>query len=244
MHLAPLQFVESVLSASRPGGPISILEVGSYDVNGSIREVVRRSPMNAGIKEYVGVDLMQGPGVDMIVSGHEVAIEDSHFDLVMSLECFEHNPYWQDTLRNMLRMLKPGGWCIVTCASLGRPEHGTSRMDAASSPGTSEKGWSYYQNVSLQDFRNAVPFAETFDHCTLEYGAAWNDLYFVGRKRGNGANIGETGDFRAIWDAAARGNETPSLKRRATYLMEAVLGSRLFQSFYVTIWRAVKPMRR
>jgi hypothetical protein len=117
-------------------------------------------------------------------------------------------------------------------------------MDAASSPGTNDKGWNYYKNVSLKDFRAAVPLAEIFDYYSLQYGAAWNDLYFVGRKRGNEANIGEAVDIRAVWDSAARNSETPSLKRRATYLMEYALGSQLFQSFYVMVWRTIKPLRR
>lgn len=222
---------------------ISVLEVGSYDVNGSIRAAVRQSPMGNHLGEYIGIDLTKGPGVDIVASGDELAIEDSRFDLVLSLECFEHNPRWRGTLVNMIRMLKPGGWCIVTCASLGRPEHGTSRMDITSSPGTAAQGWDYYKNVSLADFRAVLPFDETFDCFTLSFGAAWNDLYFVGRKRGNPAHLCAGGDLASAWGSASRSLERPSLKRRMAYLMEYVLGSRAFQSFYVTIWRSFKPSR-
>jgi len=244
MHHTALQFVKSSLAAAAPKGPILILEVGSYDVNGSIREVVHQSPLGSALVEYVGVDLVEGPGVDIVASGHQFAGPDNHFDIVMSLECFEHNPYWRETLNNMIRMLKPGGWCIVTCASFGRPEHGTSRMESTSSPGTTERGWNYYRNISMREFSTAIPLAEVFDSHVLGFGAAWNDLYFVARKRGNAANIDSAIDIQASWESAAHASEPPGIKRRVTYALERALGSGMFQWLYVTVWRAFKPIRK
>lgn len=221
-----------------------MLEVGSYDVNGSIRAVVRESPIGQQLNEYVGIDLVEGPGVDVVASGHEFTYPDNHFDLVMSLECFEHNPYWRETLTNMVRMLKPGGWCIVTCASLGRPEHGTARMEAASSPGTTDKGWNYYRNVSLPEFRTACRMPESLELQTLRYGPVWNDLFFVARKQGNAANLETSIELGEKWEAATHTTERASLKRRATYVLERVLGSRAFQWIYVALWRSVKPAPR
>lgn len=97
-----------------------VLEVGSYDVNGSIRSMFPES-------EFVGVDIVAGPGVDMVSYGHELDFPDGHFDITVSGECFEHDPHWRMTFLNMARMTRPGGLVAFTCASLGRPEHGTTR---------------------------------------------------------------------------------------------------------------------
>ena len=52
-----------------------ILEIGSYDVNGNIREMFK------GAAEYVGVDLVSGPNVDVIGYGHEFAAPQATFDV-------------------------------------------------------------------------------------------------------------------------------------------------------------------
>jgi SAM-dependent methyltransferase len=241
MHQAPLNFVKRILATSVPRGPLRLLEIGSYDVNGSIRDVVKQSEVGPWLRQYVGADLTAGPGVDVVISGNEISYESSSFDIVMSLECFEHNPFWKETLTNMIRMLKPGGLCIVTCASLGRPEHGTPRMEASSSPGTRDVGWNYYHNISLSEFRAQLSNSNAFTSVVLAYGAAWNDLYFVGLKGGTDSNLGVAADFERSWRAASVCAEQPSQKRRLTHLLERVLGGQIFQAFYVLVWRALKP---
>ena len=96
------------------------LEVGSYDVNGSVCDLFIGG-------EYIGVDLAVGPGVDVICEGNKLSYQAEAFDISMSCECFEHNPEWLATLRNMIRMTKGGGIVFFTCASKGRTEHGTAR---------------------------------------------------------------------------------------------------------------------
>ena len=99
-----------------------VLEVGSLDINGSVRDLFRDC-------DYTGVDLQPGPGVDLACPGHLLAFPSGHFDTTISAECFEHNPFWRETLANMLRMTRPGGLVLVSCATTGRKEHGTSRTN-------------------------------------------------------------------------------------------------------------------
>src|SRR5687767_6017676 len=106
----------------------TVLEIGSYDVNGTVREIF------SAAKSYVGVDLVEGPGVDVVGYGHEVDQPDGMFDLAISGECFEHDPHWAETFANMARMTRPGGLVAFTCGSRGRPEHGTQRTRADDSP--------------------------------------------------------------------------------------------------------------
>lgn len=158
-------------SADIPG---RVLEIGSYDVNGSIRACMPA-------KDYVGVDLVSGPGVDVVRSGHELDFPDGSFDCVVSCECFEHNPYWKETFLNMHRMVSGDGVVIVTCASRGRLEHGTERT-SDKSPGTKSVGWKYYKNLTENDFLQAFDLPLMFDRYGFFYIPVSQDLYFYGFK--------------------------------------------------------------
>jgi SAM-dependent methyltransferase len=150
-----------------------VLEIGSYDVNGSVRRIFGE----AG--DYVGIDLHEGPGVDRVGFGHEVADPDGSFDVAISGECFEHDPHWAETLANMARLVRPGGLVAFSCASRGRPEHGTSRTDRTLSPGTQSVGLDYYRNLTEADV-SALPLSDWFDDHAFWYVDTNFDLYFVG----------------------------------------------------------------
>lgn len=70
----------------------------------------------------------------------------------------------------------------MTCATTGRPEHGTARTDPASSPLTVEAGWNYYKNLREGDFSTAVDISPVM--CAHQFWTNWNhyDLLFVGIK--------------------------------------------------------------
>ena len=97
-----------------------VLEVGSLDINGSVRELFKNC-------RYVGVDLQLGPGVDLACQGQLVEFPTGHFDTVISAECMEHNPFWRETIANMLRMTRAGGLVLLSCATTGRLEHEIGR---------------------------------------------------------------------------------------------------------------------
>ena len=96
-----------------------VLDVGSYDVNGSYRGIFPEQKY-----AYMGLDMCAGPNVDVvpedIYSWKE--IEDNQFDLVISGQAFEHIEYPWLTIREIERVLKPSGFCIVTAPN-GAPEH-------------------------------------------------------------------------------------------------------------------------
>jgi SAM-dependent methyltransferase len=117
-----------------------VLEVGSLDINGSIR--------NAFVDcRHVGLDCRPGPGVDVVGLAHDYPGRDGEFDVVCALETFEHDPYAPQTVANMLRLLRPGGLFLMTCAGEGRPEHGTPRTGAEYGPLPA-----FYRNVGLPEF--------------------------------------------------------------------------------------------
>jgi SAM-dependent methyltransferase len=159
---------------------VKVLEVGSYDVTGSVRQFFE------GV-DYTGCDLIAGPGVDVVSSGHDLAHATNSYEITLSSECFEHNPYWLETFQNMWRMTKPGGLVVMTCASRGRAEHGTERTtDLVSvSPGTSAIGWNYYKNLNQSDFEKNIDLKSLFDKYFFYYMPTSSDLYFCGQKLGD-----------------------------------------------------------
>jgi len=153
---------------------VSVLEIGSADINGSVRNYFQSN-------RYVGVDLIPGPGVDLVAQGEDLRL-NREFDVAISTECFEHNPKFYETFENMVRHTRPGGLVMFTCATTGRPEHGTERADPGDSPGTVAKGWNYYKNVDSSDFA-AFPFADVFQDHRFLVNRISCDLYFIGVKK-------------------------------------------------------------
>jgi SAM-dependent methyltransferase len=177
-HPEQLAFFSAVARANGTliaGG--RILEIGSYDVNGTVRKVFD------GSADYVGLDLVEGPGVDRVGFGHEYDEPDGRFDVAISGECFEHDPYWRESFANMVRLTRPGGLVAFTCASRGRPEHGTARSDVSLSPGTQSVGLDYYRNLTEADFAE-LPLPEWFEEWRFWYLPTNFDLYFAGRRTG------------------------------------------------------------
>lgn len=96
------------------------LEVGSRNVNGSIRDVLSEST-----NEYVGVDLFAGPGVDIVCDVLELTSNFgySSFDVVVSTEMLEHCRNWQDALYQMTSVLCQDGLLLITTRSPGFELH-------------------------------------------------------------------------------------------------------------------------
>lgn len=176
-HVDQFEFVGLVkkhVPAAFAGG--QVLEIGSLDINGSVRSFFAAD-------RYIGVDVAAGPGVDEVCQGQLLGHPTGTFDVVISCECMEHNPYWVETLSNMFRMTKPGGLVIVSFATTGRAEHGTTRTAASDSPLSIGIGWEYYHNISPFTFRRAFNFEYWFDDFLIVPNWHNCDLYFVGVKK-------------------------------------------------------------
>ena len=154
-----------------------VLEVGSLNINGSVRGFFFNPQL------YIGCDVGKGPGVDVVCPGEDLTYDEGSFDTVISTEMMEHNPNWVKTLHNMHRMLRKNGLMVTTCAGPGRPEHGTTRSDVGSSPLTVAKGWDYYGNVSTEDIEEQLDLPEMFTEWHLEYNEHSCDTYFWGIKK-------------------------------------------------------------
>lgn len=169
-HQSQLDFVKSV--ADRFPDYFTgkkVLEIGSLDINGSIRQFFKDC-------EYIGVDLGEGKGVDIVAKGEELTYPDNSFDVVASCECFEHNEEWEATFRNMIRM--SNRIVFFTCATTGRHEHGTRRTSPSDAPFCGD----YYRNLTEQDFRDKFSLEE-FGEYQFINNPNPPDLYFWGIKK-------------------------------------------------------------
>jgi SAM-dependent methyltransferase len=63
---------------------------------------------------YRGIDLVDGPMVDDVGTAEELPYESGSFDLVMCTQVFEHVPEPEGTLREIHRVLAPGGVALVS----------------------------------------------------------------------------------------------------------------------------------
>lgn len=178
-HPAQLEFVALLSETLKPYFHRSkVLEVGSLDVVGSIRGLFADC-------DYTGLDVAPGKGVDVVCEGQKYDGADGSFDTVISCEAMEHNPHWAETFRNMVRVCRPGGVVIMTCATIGRPEHGTARSEPQSSPLTIGLGWNYYRNLARKDFERTMELSSAFSF--HRFWTNWNhfDLLFVGLRTPN-----------------------------------------------------------
>lgn len=149
----------------------NILDCGSLDINGNNRKFF------TNLQSYTGLDVGEGNNVDIISRTHEYKTKKK-YDVVMSGEMLEHDEYWRESIQAMITLTKSKGIIILTCATEGRPEHGTTRTSPQDAPYIGD----YYRNLTEQDLREVINFDEF-----VEYGFEVNnehcDLYFYGVKK-------------------------------------------------------------
>jgi SAM-dependent methyltransferase len=158
-----------------------VLDVGSGDINGNNRFLFENC-------EYHGNDVIQANNVTIVSKTKDLPFTDNTFDTIISTECFEHDPEYKDSFLKIYNMLKPDGLFCFTCASTGRPEHGTRRTSPCDSYGTIgnlNDMVDYYKNLTELDLNEVLKLNELFSVWDTYYNSATKDLYFVGIKKGN-----------------------------------------------------------
>lgn len=128
MHSDVLGWVDYVLTRTEAIFNGDVLEMGSRDWNGNPRHLLPGA-------RYIGVDLQDGPGVDLVADCADLSrfFLVGTFDVVLCLEVLEHSDKKVEILAEMFRLLRRGGIGILTAGAPGRPEH--------------DGGTDFYENV-------------------------------------------------------------------------------------------------
>jgi hypothetical protein len=130
---------------------LNVLEIGSLDINGSVRPIFINHA-----RTYLGVDIQDGPGVDLVV---DAAGMDTGpvFDVVVCAEVFEHAPEWREIIIRAHGNLVEGGIFIATMAGEGRAPH--SAIDE-----NPIRPWEHYENINRKELRKAL---KNFSKCKV-----------------------------------------------------------------------------
>lgn len=165
MHDAAYQWVAKIAQArsvQQDGRLRTAIELGAYNVNGSVRDLFPT------VEQWTGVDLRPGPSVDVVAPAEQYQPADP-VDLVVCTEVLEHTPNWRQIIQNAWLMLRPRGVLIVTAAGTGRTPHGCNGGAV---------GAEYYGNISTDDLWNAL-LGAGFDGVTYDTTSGAADVYAV-----------------------------------------------------------------
>lgn len=114
MHGSVEAYVEKWVNELELAGK-KVLDIGSYDVNGSNRRWFTG--------QYTGLDFRTGPNVDIVSNSWSIPVEDNFYDVIVSTEMLEHDEFPAATFAEIRRLIKPNGYVILTCRGPGYPEH-------------------------------------------------------------------------------------------------------------------------
>ena len=166
MHPTAMQSVTAFFQtyASEFVNP-TIVEIGSQNVNGSIKDVA--PPSN-----YVGLDFQEAKGVDIVLQdAYSFPLPDNYADIVVTSSCFEHSEMFWLTFLEGVRILKPRGLFYINAPSTG--DYHAYPVDC----------WRFYPDADkgLQTWAKRNGYDLTVEYkATLE--GTWGDFIVVYRK--------------------------------------------------------------
>lgn len=162
MHAEAWAFIATTAHRLGPFG--SVLDLGGRDVNGSPRSLFPDA-------RYVAVDIVAGPGVDVVADATTYRPTD-RFDLALCAETLEHVPDPGGFVATAWGALKPGGLFIVTAACPPRAPH--SAVD-----GGPLRPGEFYRNVEESTLASWLVGWKDAD---IEVHSDRGDTYAVARK--------------------------------------------------------------
>ena len=165
-------FFKTYLTPANKGA--RIVEIGSQNVNGSIRSICPPG------MEYIGVDFARGNGVDVVLDDpYKLPFGDGTVDFCLSSSVLEHSEMFWVLFLEILRILKPSGLFYLNAPSNGPfhrypvdcwrfyPDSGTALVNWARrcnlNPAMLESYMSYQQNDYWNDF--IAIFIKDARHC-------------------------------------------------------------------------------
>lgn len=152
-----------------------IVEIGSADVNGSLRLGVPPET------KYVGLDLASGAGVDVVMAGNaSLPVAAGVADMVIATSVLEHDDTFWETFIEACRIAKVGGFIYLNVPSNGKVHH--HPLDC----------WRFYPDAGLAlerySRRSLWPSTLVESFIADRREDCWNDFVAVFR-RGEGAVV-------------------------------------------------------
>ncbi len=143
-----------------------VVEFGSRDVNGTVRDLVPH-------QTWVGIDRLPGPSVELVMDCRDY-YPITPPDLIVCCEMLEHADDPQAVVEQAGQVLAAGGWLVMTCATDPREPH------SALTGGPLPDG-EYYGNVDLAVFEGWCWWGEVV---VAEVDDVAGDLRVIVRKFG------------------------------------------------------------
>lgn len=149
-----------------------VLDVGGKNVNGSLRYFFE----NLGMK-YICLDIEPDESVDIVIKpGNRLPFDNCCIDLIVSTSCFEHDPCFWITFKEMTRIIKLGGFIYVNAPTNGPYHcHPGDNWRFYSDAGQALSYWSSFQFSNEAVF--PVKVVETFH--ILPKNDVWCDFVCV-----------------------------------------------------------------
>ena len=150
-----------------------VVDIGGRNVNGSLRSFFEELGM-----KFICIDMEQDPSVDIVIPpGEKLPFEDGSVDLIVSTSCFEHDPCFWLTFREMTRIIKKTGYIYINAPTYG-PYHcyPGDNWRFYSDAGQALAFWSGKQISSENIY--PVKVVETFN----VLGDEWNDFLCVWKR--------------------------------------------------------------
>ena len=100
-----------------PSSNQNVLEVGSLDVNGTVRQFFSEDNL------YVGLDMRLGKNVTLQARGDNIPFRDASFGCAVCCDTLEHDSNFFATVSEMKRVLITGGLLLLTVPGIGFTKH-------------------------------------------------------------------------------------------------------------------------
>lgn len=161
-------------------GKGKVVEIGSQDVNGSLKDFLPEG------SEYIGVDFVSGKNVDVVINDpYSLPFDDESVDYVVCSSCFEHSEFFWLVFLEIIRILKPEGVLYLNVPSNGFVhKYPVDCWRFYPDAGLALENWAKYNGYKtklLESFiakKEKVNILERFEGFSLD-SLRWNDFVAV-----------------------------------------------------------------
>lgn len=118
MHATAMKNCENFFATYAQGfagaSDVQVIDIGSQDVNGSLRQVTPPA------FKYTGLDFQKANNVDIVLEDpYALPLPDNSVDVALSSSCLEHSEMFWLVFLEVMRVLKPAGLFYINVPSAG-----------------------------------------------------------------------------------------------------------------------------